>query len=236
MKVVIVNGNMRKGSTWNCMNQVISELEKLEPIEMIQFSLPKDMPQHCVGCFSCIYNGEETCPHAQFTRPIVEAFEEADLIVLTSPVYGMDVSGQMKTFIDHLCYMWMSHRPNQKMFNKVGLTVSSTAGAGLGHTTKTMRNSLKYWGVKRTYSFKIISSAMKWSDVTDKRKTKIEKESKILAARIYKSVKNRDKTINPLFRSVFFNMMKGMQKKNDWNPADHNYWEEKGWLSGIKPF
>lgn len=236
MKAVIVNGNMRKGSTWNCMDQVIRELGKYEPVERVEFYLPKDMPDHCLGCFSCFYRGEENCPHSHFTQPIVKEFLEADLIVLTSPVYGMDVSGQMKTFIDHLCYMWMSHRPDPNMFNKIGLSISTTAGAGLGHTTKTMRNSLKFWGVKRIYSFKISSSAMKWSDVTEKRRAKIEKISKVIASKIYKAFKNRDKLSNPIFRSIFFKMMKGMQTKNNWNLKDRDYWESKGWLDGTNPF
>lgn len=150
MKIAVVNGNMRHGSTWHCMDAIRDELAKFDDTEVKEYFLPKDLPHFCTGCFSCLSNGEDTCPHAAYTKPITEAMIESDLIILTSPVYGFDVSGQMKTFIDHLCFMWMSHRPNPQMFNKIGLTVSTTAGAGLGHTTKTMRNSLIYWGVKKS--------------------------------------------------------------------------------------
>jgi len=55
----------------------------------------------------------------------------------------------MKALPDHLCFMWMSHRPHPAMFSKVGLTISTTAGAGLSHTAKTLRNSLTFWDVRR---------------------------------------------------------------------------------------
>jgi hypothetical protein len=56
------------------------------------------------------------------------------------------------------------------------------------------------------------------------------------ARRIYKSVRDIERITNPVFRSIFFRMMVGMEKKNDWNPEDRNHWEEKGWLSGKRPF
>jgi multimeric flavodoxin WrbA len=236
MRITVINGTMRHGSTWNCANQIISEIEKTQAVDLTEFFLPNDMPHFCNGCFSCFYNGETTCPHAEHVNPIVESILKADLLVLTSPVYGMDVSGQMKALLDHLCYMWMSHRPQPEMFQKVGLTVSTTAGAGLGHTTKTMRNSMKFWGMKKLYSFKFPVSAMKWSDVTEKKQAKINRKAKRLAANIAKAINNSQKLPNPLFRSFFFKMMSGMQKKNDWNPTDRKHWQDNGWLTGAKPF
>lgn len=236
MKITVINGNMRQGSTWHCMDLIIQELLKYDKTEVTEFFLPKDMPHFCNGCFSCIYNGEDTCPHSSYIKPIVDAIIESDLIILTSPVYGFDVSGQMKALIDHLCFMWMSHRPNSKMFHKVGLTVTTSAGAGLRHTTKTMKNSLAYWGTKKIFSYKNPVSAMKWSDVSEKKRARIQRDAKILASRIAKSIKNIKKSPNPLFRSFFFNIMSSMQKKNNWNKTDRNHWETHGWLTGGRPF
>jgi multimeric flavodoxin WrbA len=236
MKVTIINGNMRHGSTWHCVQEIIGQLQRWEQVDITEFFLPRDLPQFCNGCFSCIYNGETTCPHDESMMPIVKGLVDADLIVLASPVYGFDVSGQMKAFIDHLCFMWMSHRPNADMFRKIGLTVTTSAGAGLGHTTKTMKNSLVFWGLKRVYAFKFPVSAMKWDDVSEKNKQKIERKAGKLAAQIYRAVKHSSSSPNPLFRSFFFRLMKGMQKKNDWNMTDRNHWEKMGWLGGAKPF
>ncbi len=236
MKIAVINGSLRHGSTWHCMDALTQELSKHEEIERTEFILPRDMPHFCNGCFSCFYNGEQTCPHASNVTPIINAMVDADLIIMTSPVYAMDVSGQLKTLLDHLCFMWMSHRPDPRMFNKVALTITTTAGAGLGHTTKTMRNSLNFWGVKKVYSYKNPVAAMKWSDVSQKKLAGIKKDTAVLAKHIAKSVKNIDKQRNPLFRKFFFKMMTGMMRKNTWNQRDRKHWETHGWLEGIKPF
>lgn len=236
MNITIINGTMRKGSTWHCADALIKELDRLDKTQVNEFFLPKDMPNFCTGCYSCFYNGEDTCPHYEYIKPIVDAMIESELIILTSPVYGLDVSGQMKALIDHLCYMWFSHRPNPKMFDKIALTVSTTAGMGLKHTSKTMKNSLKFWGAKKIYAYNVPVSAMKWTEVSEKKKAQINKEINNLAVQITKSVKNAQKLRNPLFRSFLFNIMKGMQKKNDWNKTDREHWDKLGWLSGGRPF
>jgi multimeric flavodoxin WrbA len=234
MKITLINGSMRHGSTWHCADAVLQELRKTGDTQVTEFFLPRDMPHFCNGCFSCIYHGEDTCPHASSIQPLVEAMTQADLIVLTSPVYAMDVSGGMKALLDHLCFMWMSHRPNAAMFGKVGLTVVTAAGSGLSHTAKTLKNSLRFWGVKKVYGFSSRVAAMKWSDVSEKTQAKIRRNAEKLAVRIVKSVSAR--TQRPLFRSFFFRLMAGMQKKNDWNPTDRNHWLAQGWLEGKRPF
>ena len=236
MNIVVFYGNLRHGSTWHCTQQILQQIQLLEPAEVSEFSLPRDLPHFCSGCFSCICNGEETCPHVSHTRPIVEAMVAADLIILASPVYGLDVSGAMKALIDHLCFLWMSHRPHPAMFQKIGLTVTTSAGAGLGHATKTMKNSLVFWGVQNVFTFKFPVAAMKWDDITARNQEKIAKRAKTLATRIVRAARSPRRLLNPVFRSFFFALMRDMQKKNDWNPLDRAHWEKLGWLSGQKPF
>jgi multimeric flavodoxin WrbA len=236
MNVTIINGNQRHGSTWHAMELFIKALERYDDVKTTEFSMCRDMPLFRTGCFSCFMNGEETCPHAQDVTPIVRALEEADLIILTSPVYGLDVSAQLKALLDHLCFMWFIHRPNPRMFNKIGLSMTTTAGAGLKNATKTMRNNLVFWGLKRVYHFKIAVAASKWDDVKERKIRIIEKKTDRLAKRISRSVRNVDRLANPLFRSILFRAVKGMMKKNTWSPRDKAHWQEQGWLTGTRPF
>lgn len=236
MRITVINGNMHHGSTWHSKDLLVQKISEIEETQVAEFNLPKDMPHFCNGCFSCFLNGEGTCPHAAFILPIVAALEEADLVILASPVYGLDVSGQLKALLDHLCFMWISHRPNPKMFNTVGISITTTAGAGLAHTTKTMQNSLKFWGVKKRFAGKKAVAALKWSDISDKKRRQIEKDMEQLAKKATKTVANIENRASPLFRTMMFKMMKGMMKKNTWNLTDRNHWESNGWLSGKKPF
>ena len=124
----------------------------------------------------------------------------------------------------------MSHRPDPRMFGKVGLAVTTTAGAGLGHTGKTLRSSLRFWGAARVLSTKNAVSAMKWDDVPEKKKARIQNNAKKLAKRIAGYVERGDKLRAPLFRSFFMGIMKGMMSKNTWNPRDRQHWEHLGWI------
>jgi multimeric flavodoxin WrbA len=236
MKITVINGNARHGSTWHSMDTLVKELAKYDETHLTEFFLPRDMPHFCNGCFSCLMRGEASCPHASSVTPIVSAMLDADVIILTSPVYAMDVSGQMKALLDHLCFMWMSHRPNPEMFLKIGITITTTAGAGLGHTAKTLQNSLKFWGVKKIFSAKYPVAAMKWDEISDKKKVQIKKAASVMAKKIAKDVRNKEKLPNPLFRSIFFKMMVGMMKKNTWNPTDRQHWQDQGWLNETNPF
>jgi multimeric flavodoxin WrbA len=230
MKITVVNGNQRHGSTWNCKELFLRELSRADDVETKEFTLPKDMPHFCAGCFSCFFNGEQTCPHSESVSPIVKALEEADLVIFTSPVYAMDVSGPMKSLLDHLCFMWMSHRPNPRMFRKVGLIITTTAGAGSSHARKTLKNSMRFWGVNRIFSFNPSVSAMKWDDVEPQKKVKLERLIKKQSVRIERAVKNAGQAPwNPV-SALLFRIMRSMMRKNTWNPYDRSHWEQNGWL------
>lgn len=230
MKITVINGNMRKESNYNCQKLIVDNISKYRKTEVAEFFMPKDCPELCRGCFACILTGEKNCPDYKKINIILETILNSDVVILASPVYAMDVSGGLKSFLDHLCFMWLVHRPNPLMFNKIGVTVSTAAGGGTGHTTKTMRYSLNFWGVKRIFSFKKNVAAAKWRDVSAKNKEKINKNAIKIANKIIKAYDNIEKIHKPMFRKFFFFIMKGMMKKNDYNLYDRNYWIEKGWI------
>jgi len=236
MKITIVYGSGRRGCTWNAVQLFTEEMKKTEPCEITEFYLPKDLPDFCWGCFSCFLKGEGTCPHAGSVQAIAQAFRVADILVIASPVYALDVSGAMKSLLDHLCYMWVSHRPDPAMFGKVGVTFCTTAGAGLHHTAKTMRNSLKFWCVKRVYTFKKTLASMSWEEVSEKNKAAVRLKTARLAARTARAARRADRLAPPLFTRFLFCLMRGMMRKNTWNETDRKHWEEQGWLAGGSPF
>ncbi len=236
MKVTIINGGRRHGSTWNCKELFLQELARYTELETREIELTKELHQQCCGCFTCFLKGEQSCPHAEKVQPIAQALLEADLIIMMSPVYALDVSGRLKDLLDHLCYMWLSHRPDPLMFHKLGLTIATTAGAGLSHTTKTMRNSLFFWGVKRIFSVKSRVAAMKWEEVADKNKKKLHKDITKKARMIYKAYKNEKRLHYPFIKKFMFGMMRSMMKKNTWNLHDRNHWENQGWLGKVRPY
>lgn len=236
MKITLINGNMRHGSTWHVSDLVIAALGHHGEQQITEFCLPRDLPHFCNGCYSCFLHGEQTCPHAEYVKPIVDSLLASDLIVLTSPVYGLDVTGQMKAFIDHLCYLWISHRPEEAMFQKLGLVISTTAGIGAVRTSKTMQLCLKYWGIPKIYTLASAVSAMSWEDIPAPKRAMLEKKARAIASRILRAQEHPGLLRKPLFRSLLFSLMAASQKKNGWNPTDRKHWEKRGWLDGVRPF
>lgn len=232
MKIVVLHGQAHKGSTYNITKLFLEKLSD-ENTEIIEFFMPRDTPAFCIGCFSCFTKGEEKCPHADKVQPIVKEIDKADLLILKSPCYIYGMSGQLKTFLDHLAYRWMAHRPHPKMFNKVGLAISTAAGAGTKKVTKSLKDNLFHWGVPKIYCYGKNVGASSWETVKPKKKLKIEKEVEKLSRKIARHV---GKVKPGLKTKLMFLIMRIGQKANDWNPTDREYWVENGWLDANRPW
>lgn len=230
MKIAVVHGAMHKGSTYHTAQIFLERLGG----EITEFFLPGNFSEPCKGCFSCFVNGEHTCPHAGQVKPIMEAFEEADLIVLDSPVYVLGMTGQLKCFLDHTGYRFMVHRPDPGMFFKTGLVISTAGGYGTKQANKAMKSCLSGICIPKVFSFGESVFAMNWEQVTDRKKKQIEKK----AAKVAKKVKRNVASSKPpgLFTKFMFLMMRKMQKNNKWLPLDREYWEERGWLGRNCPW
>lgn len=232
MKIAVLHGQMHQGSTYHITKMVLDRLSGPDTA-IREFFMPKDMPAPCVGCNRCFFEGEVCCPQADTVRPVAEALEEADLIVLESPCYVFGMTGQLKVLLDHLGYRWMPHRPHPAMFRKVGLAVSTAAGGGADKVVKDLVRHLFFWGVPVTHRFSANVYATAWGGVKDKKRAKLEKHAERLAARIRRQI-GRAKP--GLKTRAFFFMMGLMQKGVFDNPADQTYWKQNGWLNGKTPW
>ncbi|MCM1023304.1 MAG: NAD(P)H-dependent oxidoreductase [Prevotella sp.] len=231
MKILTIMGTPHKGNTRAVTDLFLKEFEG-ENNEFDEIILPKDFGEFCCGCANCILNGEEKCPHFNSVKPILEKIENADLIIVASPVFVMSCTGGLKSLFEHLSYMWLVHRPKESMFNKVGLIITSAGGSGVKDTVRLIKNNLFYWGVPVIYSYGVTTMKMGGNYADYKNKDKIKKQVKNKADKIKKSLKNRKIT----FKTKFFFGVFGMTQKDGWNKTDADYWKEKGWLDGKKPF
>ena len=229
MKILVINGQSHKGSTYAIAHMLADKLDG----DITEFFLPKDFDEFCMGCTSCFMKGEENCPHYEKLEPFVTAIDEADVIIFASPVYVMHVTGSMKAFLDHLGYRWMSHRPRGCMFKKQAVCISTAAGSGTKSTNKDMADSAFYLGCAKIYSLGFNVQATSWETVKPERKNKIDKKTDKLAAKI----KRRVGLAKPGFKTKFmFGIMRALQKKGMMVPVDREYWDEKGWLDKARPW
>jgi len=200
--------------------------------EVTEFFLPRDFGEFCTGCTNCFVHSETSCPHYEKLKPITAALDLADVIVLASPVYVYHVTGAMKAFLDHYGYRWMVHRPEEKMFCKQAVCISTAAGGGMKSTNQDMAHSTFFWGIAKTYRYGVGVAAVSWDAVSAEKKERIEKKLTALAGKI----KRNCRTIKPSVKTrAFFYIMRMLQKRG-WNKADVDYWKERGWDRKKRPW
>lgn len=228
MKILIIHGQNHKGSTYHIAHQLAQKL----PGDVDEIFLPRDFGFFCTGCTQCFMQSETHCPHYEALCPLTEKMDAADVLILESPVYVYHVTGSMKAFLDHFGYRWIIHRPSAAMFRKQAVVISTAAGAGIKSTNKDMTDSLFWWGVGRIYRFGLAVGAIRWSDVPEKKKQKIEKATSALAAKL---IRRHGRVIPSLKTRAVFYCFSRLQRK-PFNVPDGKYWKEMGWTQGKKPW
>lgn len=100
MKIIAILGSPRKnGNSATIARRVLSTAQELGA-ETEEFMLNKMSFKGCQACMGCKKTGH--CVVQDDLIPVLDAFRTADAIVLASPVYWFDVSGQFKCFFDRL--------------------------------------------------------------------------------------------------------------------------------------
>ena len=231
MKILTIMGTSHSGNTRAITDLFLAEYKK-DNNEFDEIVLPRDFDNQCLGCANCILKGEQYCPHYSKISPLIEKVEWADLIIIATPVFVGSCTGSLKNFLDHLAFMWLVHRPKESMFNKVGLIITTAGGSGVKETVKLIRSNLFYLGVPYIHKYSITTMKMGGNYCDYKYKDKIKKQVKKKVNRVNISLKNTSVGL----RTKFFFKIFGMTQKNGWNKTDSEYWKEKGWLSGKKPF
>jgi multimeric flavodoxin WrbA len=191
------------------------------------------MDSFCVGCANCFSKGEAACPHYEKVEPIRAAIEQADVVVFTTPVYVLRVSGQMKTLLDHFAFLFMTHRPNPAMFSKTAVIFSTGAGGGTRSAMKDISTSLKFWGMARIYKFGIAVFASEWDQVNEKKKKKIETTLNSLVSKIRRKA---GKVKPGISTKLLFSAFRLFHIKMKVCENDVLYWEKSGWLEKGSPW
>ena len=176
MNVTIIYGTTRKSSIYNSVQLLLNSLKLNINIKVTEFLLPKDLPSFNRECFSPLINVEDRHPHFNCVNSIAISLDECDLIILASPVFTCDISNEMQSFLEHISYYYIRNKTNHSMNNKIGLVMSTTTGAGLFHTTRTLKRNLKFLGINNIFKFSEILYEINLKNLTLKRKLHLNKK------------------------------------------------------------
>jgi multimeric flavodoxin WrbA len=224
MQVLVIMGSPRKGNTCAAAQQIEKEMQTLGNYTFEYLMLGDRDLARCRGCYVCFARGEEHCPIRDDAPAIEAQMHAADGVIFATPVYGMNVSGLMKTFVDRFSYIF--HRP--RFFDKKAFLLTTTGA--IGH-----REVLDYLDlVARVWGFEIAGRAALITPPLTLPERRIRENETIVreAARRFHEALTRQGRKSPSLRDVilFHGQRAAFIELGDVSPVDYAYWNEMGWF------
>ena len=109
MKILIISGSPRKGGNTELLAEAFAKgASKHHQVEIVSVRDYKVNP--CLGCNAC-FKTNGICAQKDDMSPIYEKMNQADMLVIASPVYFYGISAQLKAVIDRL------HNPIRDSFH-----------------------------------------------------------------------------------------------------------------------
>ncbi len=162
MKVLLINGSPKaNGCIWRALKEVQDTLSA-EGVDSEIIHIGNQDIRGCIACMKCRETGK--CVFDDLVNKIAPKFEEADGLVIGSPVYFGSANATAIAFMDRLFYS----TPFSKAW-KVGAAVTSARRAG---TTATFDELNKYF----TISEMPVVSGQYWNAVHGYTAEDVEKD------------------------------------------------------------
>lgn len=112
-KIVVIDGGPRKNFNTASLLQKFAEGANSvdDQIEVKTVRLYDLDYKGCMSCMACKIKGRASnvCKYKDALTPVLEEISQADGLVLGSPIYFGDVTGQMRTFLERLVFPWLSY-------------------------------------------------------------------------------------------------------------------------------
>jgi len=125
-KIVAISGSPKTKGNVSSFLASIMEMASEKGFETETVYLPKMNIKNCTHCNYCIskQKAKKYCSLDDDAQAIYEKVEQADVIVLASPVYFMRMSGLMATFIDRLRVFIFGNIAGGRLRNKIGISAA----------------------------------------------------------------------------------------------------------------
>ncbi len=99
MKILAIHGSPRKKGITSKISQAFLDQAEQKGAEIQSFHLNDMVFQGCQGCHLC-KTKFESCVLKDDLTPVLAGIQASDILVLASPIYFWDVTGQFKSFFD----------------------------------------------------------------------------------------------------------------------------------------
>ncbi len=139
MKIVGVNGSARAGGNTALLIQTAFEPLVAAGHDCQLIELAGHRVEGCTACGVCRKERDRRC-HGRddYGNEVIEAIDDADAIILGSPVYFADVTAEMKALIDRVGYV--SRGNGNMLARKPGGCLVAVRRGGAIHALDTMNH------------------------------------------------------------------------------------------------
>ena len=112
-KIIVIDGGPRKNMNTAKLLQRFAEGAQsvgnnvdVKSVRLYDFDY-----KGCVSCMACKLKGKASnvCRFKDALTPVLEEIAQADGLVLGSPIYFGEVTGQMRAFLERLAFPWLSY-------------------------------------------------------------------------------------------------------------------------------
>lgn len=150
VKILGISGSPRKSGTEYALKVALKAAEEVGGVETKSVTLRGKKIMPCLHCDRCNREGTMTCPpHAgDGMDEIYPLFAEADAYIFASPVYQMNMSGQLLTCLNRLRPLWPLIKDGM-LKTRVGgaIVVGGTRHGGLEPALMAINNFYNCFGI-----------------------------------------------------------------------------------------
>ena len=123
MKFFAVNGSPRPNcNTAQLLDKALEGVKDVIPDADVERVNLYDFPFHgCKSCFACkIIDGKHygRCVQKDDLKPILEEIVESDGVILGSPIYFSDVTGNMRCFLERFMFPFVAYSKTETVEHK----------------------------------------------------------------------------------------------------------------------
>ena len=151
MKVLIINGSPRKDGNTAIAIREMEQVFQQKGVEVETVQIGNQDVRGCIACGSCAKNGK--CVFNDVVNELAPKFEEADGLVVASPVYYASANATLIACLDRLFY--------STPFDKTMKVGASVVCARRGGCSATFDELNKYF----TISNMPIASSQYWNSI-----------------------------------------------------------------------
>ena len=216
LKILAICGSPHQGNTYD----ILSMLKQSNPeLDFRILMLSELNLKDCFGCYSCINNGEESCPLKDDRDIIIEAMKDADGTIFASPTYARTISALMKKFVERTSFI--AHRPI--FFEKHAMALTTCAGFGADLTCKYLVENFTQCGFNFVPSVELKVATKSEKETDHNQKKALNGYEKLISA-----IKSHEKFKPSLGQLIYFNIFKSISELNKlkgW--ADYEFYKDK---------